>query len=97
MSRITPPGQPHPFGHQVPALGQRQKQIENQINATIGQLSFQIYSQQAISHIGIARDTQQAIDKELLRNAAKDAKQDAKTAVLCYFEGIGIIEEGKSE
>lgn len=93
MSRV--PGQPGipQFGGHVPAIGQRQKQMQAQVQAAIGQLSQAIYVQVAISHIA-TRDEHQEAGTERLRQLAKDSVVAAR----CYFEGIGAIEtEQKKE
>ena len=81
-----PPNMPQ-FG-QAPIIGQRQQHMQAQVEAAIGQVSLGIYSQLATSYIG-TRDEHQSLDKDQLRQLAKDALIAAR----CYFEGIGVIQQ----
>jgi len=82
----TPNQIPH-FG-QAPILGQRQQQMQAQVQAAIGQLSMGIYSQLASAHIAT-----QSVDLDRLRQLAKDSQVAAR----CYFEGLGIISQNQGE
>ena len=84
---MQPPPNIPQFG-QAPLIGQRQQQMQAQVQAAIGQLSLGIYSQLAASHIA-TRDKHQAVDPNHLQQIAKDAQ----TAARCYFEGIGVIQQ----
>jgi len=79
------------FG-QAPLIGQRQQQMQAQVQAAIGQLSIGIYSQLASAHVG-TRDEHQTVDKKQLRKLAKDAQ----IAALAYFEGIGVVKPNQQE
>ena len=81
----TPPNMPQ-FG-KAPILGQRQQQMEQQIQAAIAQLSMGVYSALATSHVN-TRDEHQSVDQDRLRQLAKDSQAAAR----CYFEGIGVIQ-----
>ena len=74
----------------APIIGQRQQQVQAQLQAAISQLSMQIYTQLAVSHITM-RDTHQSIDQDTLKQLAKDANH----AGVCYFEGLGVIQQHK--
>ncbi|MEA3349647.1 MAG: hypothetical protein U9Q82_03390 [Chloroflexota bacterium] len=82
---------PQPINN-IPLLGQREQQAKAQIQAVIGQLAMQIYSQTAVLHVN-TRDVHQTLDAEALRTAAKNSIQAAQ----CYFEGIGAIEAMKGK
>lgn len=81
-----------PNFNSVPLLGQQRQQAVAHLNAAIGQLAMQIYSQVAISHV-VRRDEHQELEPEVLRTAAKDAI----TAAKCYFEGIGALKPEGAE
>jgi hypothetical protein len=89
----TPP--PMPQFNKVPLLGQRQppnqQQLQSQIQAAIGQLSMNIYTQVAESYIFTEDDEHRPVNRDQFRQLAKDSQ----IAALCYFEGIGIIQQNK--
>ena len=74
------------FG-KVPIVGQQQRQMQASLQAAIGQLSLSIYNQLATGHIATL-DAHQTIDRDRLRQLARDANVAAR----CYFEGMGVIE-----
>ena len=78
----------------IPLLGQQEQQAQAQIQAVLAQLSMQIYSQAAVSHIN-TRDVHEDLDVKALRSISKNSIRAAQ----CYFEGIGAItiEEEKPD
>ena len=82
------------FG-QVPLIGQRQQpnqqQMQQQVQAAVAQLSMGIYSQIATDYIRVGG--WELVSQDRLRQLAKDSQ----TAARCYFEGIGVISEGKND
>ena len=85
-----PPNMPQ-FG-QAPIIGQRQQQMQAQVQAAIGQLSMGIYIQLATAHVA-TRDKHETVDQDRLRQLAKDAQVAAR----CYFEGLKIISQEKEQ
>ena len=83
-----PPNMPQ-FG-QAPIIGQRQQQMQAQVQAAIGQLSMGIYIQLATAHV-VTRDKHETVDQDRLRQLAKDSQVAGK----CYFEGLKIISQEK--
>ena len=93
---MNPPPPAPQFGGQVPLIGQRQQQgqqqMQAQVNAAIGQLSIGIYSQLATAHIA-TRDEHQSVDQKQLRKLAGASQ----AAALAYFEGIGVVKQNQQE
>ena len=86
----SPPHMPQ-FGH-APIIGQRQQQMQAQIQAAIGQLSMGIYSQVATAYFrSWPRGEDQSVDQNQLRQLA----QNSQVAARCYFESLGIIQPEK--
>ena len=79
--------QPPQRVNSIPLFGQQQQQAQAQMQAAIGQLSMQIYSKVALSHL-TTRDVHQTLDVKVLRRLSQNSILAAK----CYFEGIGAIE-----
>ena len=84
----NPPQMPS-FG-QTPIIGQRQQQLQSQLQAAIRQLSMGIYMQIAKSYI-FMEDEHRPVNRDQFRQLAKDSQ----IAALCYFEGIGLVQQNK--
>ena len=75
----------------VPVIGQRQQQMEAQIQQQVQQMALSIYVQAAAAHVTTLDRPHQDTDRGMLKQLAVDSL----TAARAFFEGLGVTAEDK--